>query len=333
MKARNDGRVGRTHNRSMRRLIILLLVSIGLFACSPVASPASPSAGTFEATPSFAAASRTASELEVAADDAGLKLVATFDRLEVEAGGTVTVALRIEYTRPTDVALEEPCHQNVMAVDLRAPVEPVGRDWNGITAAFKAYVLSESAGSPMESSIRGPLHTFARARACQLENDGDAPGVPRTTIRAGTAYETALTWTAEIVRGVPAVPGPAPFSIRVRHDFELAGSGLIKADTLEVTGTITVVAGALSAVSAGRAIDATLSDPAFAAWLSKQPQRAWVNVNLFLQPGAVGVKVLPEVPYWDVELFLEPRSWAILYVDAMTGKVLGRTFCNRPCDR
>jgi hypothetical protein len=317
----------------MRRLVVLLLVSTGLFACSPVASPASPSAGTSEGAPSFAAASPAASELEVVADDSGLRLVATFDRLEVEAGGTVTVALRIENTRRTDVVFEEPCDRNVMAVDLRAPVEPVGRDWNGIRAAFKAYVLSESAGSPMESSIRGPLHTYARVRACQLKNDGDAPGIPRTTIRAGTAYETALTWTAEIVRGVPAVPGPAPFSIKVFHDHEMAGNGLIKADTLEVTGTITVVAGAPGAVSAGQAIDATLSDRAFAAWLSKQPRRAWGNANLFLQPGAVGVKVLPEVPYWDVELFLEPRSWAILYVDAMTGKVLRRTFCDRPCDR
>jgi hypothetical protein len=317
----------------MRRLVVLLLVSIGLFACSPVASTASPSAGTSEAAPSFAAASPTASELEVVADDASLRLVATFDRLEVEAGGTVTVALRIENTRPTDVVFEEPCHQNVMAVDLRAPVEPLGRDWHGIASAFKAYVLRESAGSPIESSIRGPQHTFAVARPCQRKDNGVAPGIPQTTIRAGTAYETTLTWTAELVRGLPAVPGPAPFSIRVLHDHELAGNGLIKADTLEVTGTITVVAGAPGAVSAGGAIDATLSDRAFAAWLSKQPRRAWVNANLFLQPGAIGVNVLPEVPYWDVELFLEPRSWAILYVDAMSATVLRRTFCDRPCDR
>lgn len=334
MKSPNDGRDDPIHTRSVKLVALLIAVAVWLSACSPATSVSSAPAGPSAAASASAEVLQSqTSGVDLTAEDQGLKLVATFDRLEVEAGGTVTVDLRIENARPADVVFEEPCHENVMTVDLRAPVEPVGRDWNGIAAAFKAYVLRESTGSPIESSIRGPQHTTAVARPCQLKNDGDAPGIPRTTIRAGTAYETVLTWTAELVRGVPAVTGPAPFSIKVLHDHELAGNGLMKADTLEVTGTITVVAGAPGAVSAGRAIDATLSDRKFAVWLSKQPRRAWVNANLFLQPGAVGVKVLPEVPYWDVELFLEPRSWAILYVDAMIGKVLRRSFCDRPCDR
>jgi hypothetical protein len=32
-------------------------------------------------------------------------------------------------------------------------------------------------------------------------------------------------------------------------------------------------------------------------------------------------------------LYREPRSWAVVYVDAMTGNVLRRTFCDRPCKR
>ena len=57
------------------------------------------------------------------------------------------------------------------------------------------------------------------------------------------------------------------------------------------------------------------------------------NANLFLQGRAFGVDVLPEVPYWDVELYREPRNWAVLYIDAMSGDVLRRNFCNIPCDR
>ena len=63
------------------------------------------------------------------------------------------------------------------------------------------------------------------------------------------------------------------------------------------------------------------------------PRKTWENANLFPMPAAHGVKALPEVPYWEVDLFREPRSFAILYIDALTGDVLRRVFCNVPCDR
>ena len=47
------------------------------------------------------------------------------------------------------------------------------------------------------------------------------------------------------------------------------------------------------------------TDATFAKWLAKQPRKSWVNANLFIQPAAVQVAVLPDVPYWDVELFRE----------------------------
>ena len=131
--------------------------------------------------------------------------------------------------------------------------------------------------------------------------------------------------------GVPAVPGPAPFVITVQFDHKEAGNGLFTTEVLEATGTITVLDGAPSAVSAGQALDAALVDPEFAAWLGEQPKDAWANANLFLQ-GRGFVEPYPVVPYWDVELFLEPRNWAVLYIDAMSGEVLRRTFCNTPCE-
>ncbi len=273
-----------------------------------------------------------ASSIATVAEAGGLKLVATFDRMEVEAGGKVTVGLSIENTRPTDVVFEEPCDIETMTVELRAPVEPVGREWDRIADAFKMHALEQSTGSPMESSIRGPLRTTAEMLPCHAASGGDVAGRPTRIIEAGTRYETVLTWTAEIVSGVPAVPGPAPFSIKVLYDPETGAGGLRSAEILESTGTITVVDGAPGAVSAGMALDAALGDPQFAAWLAKQPEDSWVNANLFLQPRAFAAG-LPVVPYWDVELYREPRNWAVLLIDAANGEVLRRDFCDIPCDR
>ncbi len=277
-----------------------------------------------------------ASPITKVAEADGLRLVAMFDRVEVEPGGSLTVALRIENTRSTDVVFDEPCHPQSMTVDVHEPVEPIGREWDGIAAAFKTYVLETSSGSPMESSIRERHQTGVAAQACHAPNGpGGGDGfLPTTIIPAGTTYETFLTWTAEIVPGVPALSGVAPFAIRVPYDHESSGGGLISAATVGTSGAILVLdGGAQTAISAGQALDAALGDRQFAAWLEKQPQDAWVNANLFLQPRAFDVDVLPEVPYWDIELYREPRNWAVLYVDAMSGEILRRTFCDIPCDR
>jgi hypothetical protein len=338
MKSPNDGRAVPFDNRSVRRLLVLVVVAVGLLSCGPRPSSAPPTANA--ATTDRPASNGPASDppgspATTVATGGGLKLVAAFDRLAVAAGGSVSVELRIENTRSTDVVFEEPCQSDAMTVDVLVPAEPIGRDWDGIAAAFKAYALREGTGSPIESSIRTRLHTTASAASCHATNVGGGGdgGIPTTIIGTGTTYETVLTWPAEILLGIPAIPGPAPFSIKVRYDQAQAGGGLIHAATLEARGVLTVLDGARSAISAGMALDAALANRQFATWLGKQPKAAWVNANLFLQPAAIGVKVLPVVPYWDVELYREPRNWAILYIDAKSGGVLGRMFCDIPCDR
>jgi hypothetical protein len=276
--------------------------------------------------------SAAASGLVFEAEGRGLRLVAAFDRVEVEPGGAITVSLRLENGRDTDVVFEEPCEGPVMNVALRVPVEPVGRDHAGIAAAFKTYALEQGMGSPMESSIREPLPVPATSEPCHAPGRGPIGALPSTVIPARTAYETVLTWRAEIVAGVPAIAGPAPFTIRVLYDHVGLAGGMTHAETLAVSGSVKVLDGAASAVSAGQAVDAVIADAAFAAWLAKQPPRAWANANLFLQPAA-NARPLPDVPYWDVELFREPRNWAIAYVDARTGALLNVTFCDVPCDR
>ena len=247
--------------------------------------------------------------------------------------------LALTNDRPVEVTFIEPCGRGTMTVTLPVPIEPVGEIWSGVKRSFKEYSLKSSQGSPMESSIRDPLPTSAQAGPCAAAGadgsvagaDGSVAGI--STLAPGATYETDLTWTAELVRGVPATAGSMPFTVAVQHDLEPVANGMFKVETIVVDGTITVMPGGPQPVTAGQALDSVIADTRFAKWLAKHPRKSWVNANLFLQPGAIGVESLPAVPYWDVELFAAPRSWAILAVDASTGKVLTRAFCNVPCDR
>ena len=307
----------------MKSVLCLITVSLALTACAirSTASSVTPN-GPGAVEPSSAV--RRSEHVSFTAEDAGLKLVVVLDQVVVKPGASITAHLTLMNGRPDAVMFDEPCHPQSMTVDLAVPVEPIGRAWDGIAGAFKTYALDHGQGSPMESSTRTPLRTLAEAGPCH-------PAL--ATLAAGASFESTLTWNAELVRDVPAAPGQAPFAIQVLHDQTSAGNGMTRADTLEIKGTITVAPGESRAVSAAEAVDSALGDTDFAAWLAQQPRRSWANVNLFLQPAARGVAALPTVPYWDVELYREPRNWAIVLVDAASGNVLKTAFCNRPCDR
>lgn len=268
------------------------------------------------------------------AQDAGLRLVVTLDKTEVEPGGTITATLDLTNDRSTPVTFLEPCGGTVMTVHLPTPTDPAGEMWSGIKRAFKDYALKQSQGTPMESSIRNPLPTNAETEPCHAPaKDPALASIGGATLAAGDTYETHLRWTASLVRGLPSMAGSMPFAIAIQHDPQAAGNGMYQTKSLEVGGTIAVLSGGPTPVSAGQAIDAAIRDKVLATWLTKHARKTWVNTNLFLQPGAIGVKSLPSVPYWDVEIFAEPRSWVILSVDASTAKVLSHAVCNVPCSR
>jgi hypothetical protein len=314
----------------MKRLLPLAATVLLVVACStaaPSVVPGGPTASGSTPEPSASA------PITLTAERDGLELVAAFDRLIVEPGGDVTVQLSLRNTRSVDVLFSEPCGQSdAMIVEVPNPVEPIGREWDGIAGVFKAYALGQSTGTPIESSIRTPLRTLAKGSRCHANTVGD-PSFEHQTIAAGETYESTFTWSAELVKGLPAGPGQMRFSIQIKHDIVAAGGGLYKAETLAVDGAITVLPGGPKVVTAGEALDAAIGDSDFSAWLSKQPRKSWENANLYLQSGAVGVNVLPTVPYWSVELFRAPRNWAIYYVDASTGTLIKRMFCDIPCDR
>ena len=317
----------------MKCLALLVALGLGLMACSSAAPSVVPGGSTAPGASASATAPSPSALITFTAEIDGLELVAVFDRLAVEPGGDVTVQLSLRNSRSEDVSFSEPCGQSdAMIVEVANPVEPVGREWDGIAGVFKTYALGQSTGTPIESSIRTPLKTMAKGSRCHAPTVGEL-GFEHQTLPAGETYESTLTWSAELVKDLPAGPGEMPFSIQVRHDIEAAGGGMYKAETLRVDGAITVLPGGAKVVTAGEALDAAIGDPDFSAWLSKQPRKSWENANLYLQPGAVGVDVLPTVPFWSVELFRAPRNWAIYYVDASTGTVLKRMFCDIPCDR
>jgi hypothetical protein len=165
--------------------------------------------------------------------------------------------------------------------------------------------------------------------------------------------EKTLSWTADLARGLPALTGSVPFEVTVAHDpaprpsptptaSPLPGQGPMISggwvqhyEELTVDGSLTIAGPAPRLVTAGEALDIVLADPGFATWLAAMPRSTWTNANLYLQTGS-GEGIVPVQPAWSVELFRErgvPRNWAIGYVDAVSGELLGLHYCNNPCDR
>lgn len=303
-------------------------MSLVAVACSSAVTSAPPAPST-GAGPTAAIAGASVS---FAAEDAGLRLVATLDKAQVEPGGTVTASLALTNGRSTPVTFVKPCGFNTMTVQLPTPNEPAGKTWSGTKGVFKTYALKESQGTPMESSIRNPPPTTAQGEPCDPMASTDLV-LGSTTLAPGATYRTDLVWTASLVRDLPATAGSFPFSVAIQHDAKAADNGMSDVKTLKLDGTIDVLPGGPIPLSAGQALDAAIGDKQFAKWLPKHPRKTWVNTNLFLQPGAIGTDVMPSVPYWDVELFANPRSWVMLTVDASTGKVLTHAVCNVPCSR
>lgn len=315
--------------------VLFALVLAALAAgCGPAVS--APSVGVALPSPADTAstgpAARSPAAAVLTASSNGVRLEVALDRTTVTAGEEVRAHLALHNDRDVPLVFGEPCMVGALGVQVTVPSDPVGRDWAGVRRQFKDYALEHSQGSPMEWSIREPLFSSATPDPCHAETS-DAPEAGFSKLPARATYENDFTWSADLVSGVPATDGTFPISAHVDIDPTGAGSGLVSFDTIATEGTITVEPGERPALSTGEVLDSAIADAKFADWLSVAPRKTWENANLFPMPAAHGVKALPEVPYWEVDLFREPRSFAILYIDALTGDVLRRVFCNVPCDR
>lgn len=230
-----------------------------------------------------------------------------------------------------------------MTLTLTSPFTPTGRSWSGIAGEFKAYAVTSGFGPDGTSGVlaTAPFQVDLPLSPCD-GFQGDR------TLAPGASIVTSLAWKAEIVPGVAALPGSVPFTIAFQHDPpplptpapQPSGGGFLPQGgytemyrTLSVGGSLQVTGPAPAVISAGQAIDAMLADRGFATWLANQPRSSWANVNLFLANYAQATDVLPTGPAWDVELFRNPRSWAIGFVDPFAGTVRKISYCNVPCGR
>lgn len=266
----------------------------------------------------------------------GLTLAVELDRTDVAPGGEVVARVTLRNDRRQEVEYQSTgCRPVVWTVKLRLPVAPEGRAWPGIAGEFKKYALTQGFGPGGVPALQ-PVDTSPPFPPCQVE-----PG--RTVLGPGAAREWRITWQAEIVAGVPALSGEAPFTISLSYDPDrqaaaaAGGMGILPLrfqtwQQIGVDGTLRIVGDAPRPLSGGEAIDIVLADARFASWLAEQPPASWANANLFLQSWPKDEGIVPAGPSWNVELFREPRNWAIAFVQPHTGR-LELNFCNIPCDR
>jgi hypothetical protein len=315
--------------------IVLVAVLIGSFSGRPAAVPTPPAKSIApSATPSKSAA------MTLTAQDTGLSHSASLDRTTVEPGGTVTVAVRIHNGRTTAAGYLAQCPGSVvMTTSLPLPLEPVGAGWTGTKAAFKAAALGgTNIGGESDISIGSGVYSVT----CQ-------PGQSALhTLGPGETIDSRLVWSANLVEGIPALPGEVPFTITLMGPTgypplaptlppgALPGLDILGPDAsmLHVSGSIEIAGEAPKLLSKGQAIDAALANPQFSIWLAEEPIRTWSTINVVLQNQG-GSGYVPVGPFWMIEVFREngvPRNFVLAFVDPYTGAFQMNT-CESPCSR
>jgi hypothetical protein len=259
----------------------------------------------------------------VATDD-GLVLTTVLDHSEISSGKALTGRIWVHNGRASPVAYSSDWCGGpaTMTMTLPLPLEPPGRKWTGVAAALKTYALTQGYG-PGAVPAAAPVRIYVPFESCS-QGGGDL------TLAPGETATSTISWVPAIVAGVPALPGAVPFTITVNHDPaprppepSLAPGAALPSyvesfQQLTVSGDLTIGGSAPKLVSAGQAVDALLANRTFAAWLAKQPETSWANVNLFLENFGK-TKVVPAGPSWDIEVFREPHNYAIGFVDPFTG--------------
>lgn len=262
----------------------------------------------------------------------GLTIQVRPEATTVVAGGTLGFGITLRNDADAAVAVvSQACRiEPRLTVALDVPVEPVGRNLTGVSAEFKTYVLTQGLG-PGGVPMTAPVDRGQRIDKCNDE--------PTTrSLVAGATAEWSLVWDADLADGAPAVAGLATFRVAVRYGLPASTPGASKPipfTELVVTGELEILPGDAPVISAGQALDSILADQSFVGWLETQDSTTWGTANMFLVGGA-GDGIAPPGPMWDIELFREvgvPRTWAIGFVNALTGELASITYCNHPCDR
>jgi hypothetical protein len=332
----------RTFKHVRPRAGALILVAVLGSACTaaPLASFAvSPSVENQPAPSSAIASPSPSASTNFVAEADGYRLTVSADRLTLAPGETVefTATFHNGTSHPIDVAGPACGGGTTGYVSVALPPKPIGKKWTGIRQTFKDYVLAQGYG-PGGVPALDPLVVNISGPEC-----GD--WTISSELGAGESVTSSMSWKAEIVAGVDALTGLVPFRMTVGYDQQngppsyppdyqgVRGSWSPMFKSLEVNGQLEIAGEGRALKSPGEAIDAVLANKKFANWLGKQPPRTWSNANLFLQSWPRREGIMPKGPAWDIELFREPRNWAIAFVDPFDASLISVTYCNIPCDR
>lgn len=328
----------------------LVVAGSSLLHVGVTASPAaSPSLGSLPPSntpgPMTSPRESLAASGVMSASDNGLSVTVSPADPETTPGGTLSVTVTIHNGRSVPVVLQnQRCDAPaLMSFFLPFPQDPPGRSWTGLAGEYKAFALGQ-----MESSGGFLQPWYGDAKPCTQT------GGWVQTLKAGATTTAKLVWTADLVAGVPALPGNLDFTITVGHDptcspppgFQCgpigsqggsAFSWRWKFTILTASGGQLRIAGnSPNVVTAGQAIDALLADRRFSTWLSKEPSSTWSTANLMLLNYGAAQGIVPAGPSWEVDLFRQngvPRNWAIAFIDPFSAKVRNLQFCNAPCSR
>ena len=336
-------------SRSHGSLLLGVAVVVMLAACStaaraqPSPQPAgTPSSRSLGPHPSLPASSKPSAPQAWTASEGGYTLKVTVDRTSVAPGEDVTFTVTFENRTANPIDYSVPWCGGAASVTMTValPTGKPGKTWTGRAKEFKEFVLRSGLG-PGGVPALAPVESEVRPSPC-------AEGQFEAILPPGDSVISRMAWTAEIVDGVPAIPGTARFGVAVGYDRQnarpsyppdykgLHGLWLPIYKQLTVTGTIDVVGEAPALVGPGEVIDAALADTTFARWLAAEPSRTWSGANLFLQSWPKNEGILPKGPSWELDLFKEagvPRHWAIAIIDPFDASIQSITYCDVPCDR
>jgi hypothetical protein len=306
---------------------------------APTASVSAPPSSSTSAAPTSSghSSSPPSSGTLTAADATGVVLSVSFDRLEVAPGDTVTAHISIHNGRATPLVYEHTdCDGPVnMTVTVALPVEPSGRKWTGLAGTFKTYTLTKGYG-PGGVPATDPVRLVVPDTNC----GGD---LGPSTLAPGETLTATMRWPANIVTGIPALPGDVPFTISWIYDpvavptpvpgQNMGGLPGPRTSNLTVAGRITIVGAPSKVLSAGQAIDFLLADPAFVKWLKRQPASSWETVDMFPESEPKADGFVPKGVSWSFQVFRHPRNFALAWVDAYTGAIISINYCDIPCNR
>jgi hypothetical protein len=282
--------------------------------------------------------------MTLTANQDGLSLSASLDSTTVEPGGSVTMNITIQNDRTTAAGYLSPCTGSlvIMTGTLPLPLEPPGRTWTGIEGTFKQAAMAgtNATGAARSLSVDSgdSIRFSVDSGTCELLQSTTYP-----LLSPGQTINTQLIWQADLIKGLPALPGNMTFTITLMGwqgypailptspPGGYPSTNFISPDQsmLHVSGHVEISGTAPRLLSKGQIIDAALAYPQFASWLAEKPSSAWTNINVVLETfgptGAVPAGTYLTGPCWMIDVIRGDEaspSQKRLWVDPYNGTVV-----------